>query len=517
MRYFHAPALERIESAYLRSDHGKSYAPHGEVRVGPRVVVSTPPLDYLDLDGERLVIEPETTSWAFVDPFEHELLQRLAIPRTVADLAAGSPRPIEGLLGELFRRGLVALDGQRSLAPDLHEHSANTTTPHLVELLVTEKCNLACGYCLAGATPKMPAMSPQVAQRAVDLAFDMDEAADFAFEMSGGEPFLQFPLMQELVTYIRAHPKRRGRPVALSIQTNATLLDDARVEWVKREGITLGVSLDGDPASHNVSRPQVNGKESFTKVIRGLDLLQRARVPFGVLVVLNRANVSRMHELVDFLVDNGIAAVKINPIAYLGTGRERWGDLGLEQHEVIAYFQAFLGRVLELRHDLLEATLGTMCQYLVSKQRSNRCMRGHCGAGVDFQVVSAKGDIYPCGRATQSPGLKLGHVDEALVSLSAAGRRAPVIHEILARRPRDVGCASCPVRQWCQAGCAAQAYERYGSVRHKTPECDFFKTMYPYLLRRLTFDHRALEHLARSDYFGVAVEPVSSDLGVARV
>src|SRR5262249_36996579 len=162
-----------------------------------------------------------------------------------------------------------------------------------------------------------PSMTSVVARRAVDLAFQMNEARAIGFEFSGGEPFLKFEMMRDLVEYINTHPRRNERKVYISVQTNCTLLTTERVLWLKQNNIQVGISLDGVPESQNQSRPQLNGKESFSKLLVGIDLLQRMNVPFGALVVLNRSNVGSVERLTDFLLDNSIYSFKLNPVVYL--------------------------------------------------------------------------------------------------------------------------------------------------------------------------------------------------------
>ena len=514
MRFVRSVEHEAWESGALPERFGKAYAPLAPVSLSPSARLGTAGVEVLDVGGERLHIEPRTASWAFLNRREAALyasLDRRPFGELAARWPADAALSAADFVAVLHQRGLLTVDGRAAVDRRVFADGSNTVDPHLVELLVTEKCNLACGYCLAGANPKMPTMSEEVGRRAVDLAFRMSEAPSFAFEFSGGEPFLHFKLMQTLTEYILGHPDRGGRDVSLSAQTNGTLLDEERIRWARDNAVTIGVSIDGDPASHDVSRPQVNGKGSFAKVIRGIDLLQRHQVRFGVLVVLNRGNAKSAQGLVDFLVDNGLYSVKVNPMAFLGTGRDNWDALGLEDGEVIDYFLRLMEIVVGQGHPLYEASIATMCQYLVSKQRNNRCMRSHCGAGTSFQCVSASGEVFPCGRATQSPALAFAKVLETDVSLSEAARGSAHVQQILRRRPEDVGCGSCAVRELCQSGCAVQAYERYGSVRHKTPECAFFKTLYPYLMRWLSYDAAAFDHLNRVGYFAAPAELVALD------
>jgi uncharacterized protein len=506
MRYLHSPNIELDEAETLPGRFGKYYLPKGPVGLDAEVEIETAALDHHDLDGERLVVEPETVSWSFVTPREAAVLHALETPRTIGWLEANWPADALGSAADFaaraFRRGLVRLEGQHSVDPTMFADSANVEEGRLVELLLTEKCNLACGYCLAGANQAMPHMKAETAHRTVDLAFAMPGDEAITFEFSGGEPFLRFELMREITDYIRTHPRAADRRAYICVQTNGTLLDEERVDWIVRNEAIVGLSLDGDPASHNQSRPQVNGRESFSKVQRGVDLMQRAGIDFGVLVVLNRANAGSVEALIDFLLENGLRSLKLNPIAYLGTARAAWDRFGLKEDEILDYVQRFARLIVDGGLPIHEANLIDMTRHLVSKTRHSRCVRGHCGAGDTFNTIAADGSIYPCGRATQSPGLKLGHVDEKLDALTDVGARNEHIQAIKARRPATLDdCVVCSYRELCQSGCSAQAYERYGTVRHKTPECSYFKTMYPYLMRWLSYDPAAVGHFNHGPYF----------------
>lgn len=504
MRFFDRPAREAAESPYLADVFGKVFEPFGYLTLGPSARLGRADVVTLDVEGEVLAVHGDTASWAFLNENEASLFGVLD-GQTYDWLESAWPfdapgRPID-FVATLYRRGLLTIEGTSAVDRRLFAEGPNYDEGNLVELLVTEKCNLACPYCLAGANASMPSMDRDIAVRTIDLAFANDTTV-LAFEFAGGEPFLKYPLMRELVTYIQSHPLRSEREVFLSVQTNATLLDEERVRWLRDNDVRVGISIEGDEQAQNRGRPTATGKPSFPALTKGIDLLQDLGVPFGGLVVLNRANAGDPGGLADFLVDRGINGFRLNPIAYLGDARHNWLDVGLTQAEIIAFLQDLLREIVRRQLPLLEDNTRSMCDFLTSRQRRTRCMRAVCGAGDTFQAVAANGDIYPCGRATQSPGLKLGNVlDPGLRTLDQAAQGHPVMVELRARRPEDFEtCVTCAYRQLCQAGCSAQAWERYGTVRHKTPECDFYKTMYPWLMHWLSFDPDAFGHLERMTY-----------------
>jgi len=517
MRFIHSPSLEAEESTWLGA-HDKRYIPHGMLNFNDKQIISAKEIVLIELEQQVLALVPDTVSWAFVTPEEHRWLKQLKSKRQQSfrlllrhwpDTAQGD---LEEFLSLLFRRGLITIDGQYCLDEDVLKSGHNAYGGNLVELLITEKCNLGCHYCLAGANPNMPAMDGEIARKAIDLAYAMEEAPCFTFEFAGGEPLLKFDLMKELTDYIQTHPQRNGRSVYMAVQTNATLLNDIRAQWFAENDFYVGVSIDGVGKVHDSSRPQVNGKGSFKLVLTGLDCLQNNNVRFGILVVLNRNNIDDAQGLIDFIVESDIHALKINPMAFLGDGREIWNEFGLDCDRNVDYFKHFAELLVQQGHLIQEANLATMLQHWMSKKRTDRCLRGHCEAGETFQTINASGDIYPCGRATQSPDLKLGNVLSETHSLSHPAAKNKYIKQIKTRSPDSLeGCQTCAYRQLCQAGCSVQAWERYDTIRHRTPECSFYKTLYPTLLRWVCFDEVAFTHLNICNYFGAPAKLFSKE------
>ena len=106
-------------------------------------------------------------------------------------------------------------------------------------LHLTEQCNLQCKYCFM--THGNERMSTNVAESAVDyLLQKCGEYAHVTF--FGGEPLLEFELIQHIVNYIR---NKSNVPVMMDIVTNGTLLTDDFFEYAHKNGIRISISYDG--------------------------------------------------------------------------------------------------------------------------------------------------------------------------------------------------------------------------------------------------------------------------------
>ena len=74
---------------------------------------------------------------------------------------------------------------------------------------------------------------------------------------------------------------------SLQMQTNGTLANDEWIEVLKRHNLRVGVSLDGPPEFHDLSRFDHAGRGSYSETVQGMRKLQENRVFSGVLTVIN--------------------------------------------------------------------------------------------------------------------------------------------------------------------------------------------------------------------------------------
>ena len=111
---------------------------------------------------------------------------------------------------------------------------------------------------------------------------------------------------------IAARHNRAGHPLVHSYQTNATLLDDAWCDFIRRHAIRIGVSLDGPAFLHDRQRVTRHGRGTHRRVMDGVARLRRHRIPFHVITVLTLEALDYPDELYAFYVEHGIERVGFN-------------------------------------------------------------------------------------------------------------------------------------------------------------------------------------------------------------
>ena len=109
-------------------------------------------------------------------------------------------------------------------------------SPFLSQLVVTRRCNLACGYCNEFDDKSDPVPTDELKRRIEKIR----ALGSWAIELTGGEPMMH-PDIAELV----AHAKKQKFRKVMMI-TNAFLLNEKKVEALNAAGLDdMQVSVDG--------------------------------------------------------------------------------------------------------------------------------------------------------------------------------------------------------------------------------------------------------------------------------
>uniref|UniRef100_A0AAU2JWF0 FxsB family radical SAM/SPASM domain protein n=1 Tax=Streptomyces sp. NBC_00049 TaxID=2903617 RepID=A0AAU2JWF0_9ACTN len=151
-------------------------------------------------------------------------------------------------------------------------------------LKVHGRCNLDCDYCYVYRSAdqswrtRPAAMTEDVITTAVRRI--AEHAARHALPsvhlvLHGGEPLLSGRAM---IAHLAQEADRRIAPVArvaIGVQSNGLLIDEAFLELFHRWDIKVGISLDGIPADHDRHRVHRQGTGSHRRLTEKLSLLTR--------------------------------------------------------------------------------------------------------------------------------------------------------------------------------------------------------------------------------------------------
>jgi uncharacterized protein len=177
--------------------------------------------------------------------------------------------------------------------------------PSYVIMQPTTLCNLDCTYCylpFRAADRRMPVEVAEAVAASVNPW--AAQAHRFSVVWHGGEP----------TSAGRDHLRRLMAPfhgVEHHIQTNATLVDDAWCDYFQEHHMRVGVSIDG-PRWLTEQRTTRGGRPAYDRILRGVDALRRAGIPFAALCVVSDPRPQLAAELYAFFLDLGCYALGIN-------------------------------------------------------------------------------------------------------------------------------------------------------------------------------------------------------------
>lgn len=310
-------------------------------------------------------------------------------------------------------------------------------------LVLTHACNLGCPYCYMGQKfgRRMP---KDMGEKALRWTFDRLHAGDdLQVGYFGGEPLMAYDLLQHF--HLRASELAREKALGQfkgAMTTNATLLDETKMDWLAAQGVVVAVSLDGVKASHDRTRPFVNGRSSHDAALRGLKIaLQRAPLT-EVLCVVDPDNVGYMAENARFLFDQGARVISLS-INYTGN----WDEAALAVYE----------RELEKVGDEFERQfrsggdvyIASLDSKIVSRLKQGLKDCDRCSFGVGEVAVAPSGNLYPCERLVGEDNdtrWVIGHLDRGVdqVKLGAINRRRVTL---------DPVCQACAIKDRCMNTC----------------------------------------------------------------
>src|ERR1700730_12537832 len=202
----------------------------------------------------------------------HDEFSRL----TDLQLSAG-----DDLYEKAYAAHLITRKGQHAqhqlLALRLRSRMAFLQQPTPLHLfVVTLRCEHSCPYCQVSRRSvdrERFDMSEETAMRAVRVALSAS-APMIKIEFQGGEPLLNFPLIQHIVETARRDAPA-GKTLEFVIASNLALLDDDVLDFCRENSVLLSTSLDGPADLHNRNRPRP-GSNSHQLATEGIRRAQTA-------------------------------------------------------------------------------------------------------------------------------------------------------------------------------------------------------------------------------------------------
>ncbi len=198
-------------------------------------------------------------------------------------------------------------------------------------------CNLDCTYCYYLEKKELYPQKTnyKLSEELLELFIkDYIKAQDVpvvSFVWQGGEPsMLGVDYFKKALELQKKYAGKKR--IENSFQTNGTLLTDEFCKFFKENDFLIGLSIDGPKAVHDHFRVDKQGKPSWDKVMEGVALLQKHKVEFNTLSVVNSKTAEHPLEIYRFLKEIGSTFLQFIPIVERVALDPKEGELHLVHH-----------------------------------------------------------------------------------------------------------------------------------------------------------------------------------------
>ncbi len=174
-----------------------------------------------------------------------------------------------------------------------------------LRIILTEKCNLKCSYCYVRRDVKsFRDMDEKVLYKAIDLLVGMNKAGSVSIQLSGGEPFSRFKMIQQCVSYLENYILKGDiKGVHYAVETNGILVTEEISRYLSNHNFVVAVSLDGHEEVNDKHRLYHNGKGSFSDVVKGIKLLQKYDNKIHIDFTPTPSNISQISECYEYFIE----------------------------------------------------------------------------------------------------------------------------------------------------------------------------------------------------------------------
>ncbi|WP_066634129.1 thioether cross-link-forming SCIFF peptide maturase [Desulfolucanica intricata] len=418
------------------------------------------------IDGTNIVLDVNSSAVHVVDDLIMRLLDdyRTHDRKMIIQKYIGR-YPEKEILEALDEIEQLEKEGLLFSADPLHGTTYNPPADGVVKALclhLAHDCNLRCRYCFAGQGKfggDAGLMSLEVGKKA--LEFLMSKAGNrrhVEVDFFGGEPLMNFKVLQELVVYGLELAESRGKKIKFTVTTNGLLLNPAVEEFLNNHNISTVLSLDGRPEVHDYMRRTPGGEGSYKYILPNFQrfVASRKHDDYYIRGTFTHHNLDFSKD-VFHMAELGFISLSVEPvIAAPGESyafQEQDIPVLFEEYEKLArglleYYRQ--GKELSFFHYNIDLD-GGPC---LPKRLTG------CGAGCEYLAVAPDGEIYPCHQFVGRKKYLLGNVFDGI-------RNNEVIDQFrqahIYNKPE---CMECWAKFYCSGGCHANA-EAFNQTLYK--------------------------------------------------
>ncbi|MCM1500070.1 MAG: radical SAM protein [Clostridium sp.] len=305
--------------------------------------------------------------------------------------------------------------------------------PLLMQVELTEACNLRCKFCYNSQKPRYN-------ERIFEILEKLAKQGVMQINLTGGEPLMHPHFFEILEKACLLFPN-------VVILSNGSLMTEEALEKIHSYDVTsVNISIHGDEDSHE-ELTQV--KDCYQRSINAIKyFLDRKKIMVASNFVLNGSNFHMLESTIKSMNEIGLEFMTITRFIPIGIGSTA-RDLILTEKQLIEAFRIVYNYNKSGMRPHIEFAEATPFCALPEKLQS---LANCCSYGYDRFYVDVTGELMVCGLSRIKLG---GNILEK--SINDIKKKSPVFNKFIKNEHVSDKCKGCEKFELCHGGCRAAA------------------------------------------------------------
>ncbi|OPX48602.1 thioether cross-link-forming SCIFF peptide maturase [Clostridium thermobutyricum] len=386
---------------------------------------------------------------------KEEVLKKLSGKYDEAEIAEAYDE-----LKELVKEGvLYSMDMYEDIA-----HSSMDDRDYIkaVCLNIIHSCNLRCKYCFADEgeyNGHKGVMDLETAKKALEYVVRRSgPRRNVEVDLFGGEPTMIWDTVKEIIAYARENEEKWNKNIRFTMTTNATLLDEEKMDFIDKEMGNIILSLDGRPEVNDKVRIRIDGKGSHDQILPKIKQMVEKRDKSKHFCVRGTFTAENLDFFKDamYMADQGFKEISIEPVVL-----EKEHPLALKEEHLEEIFENYDKLFDEMARRKREGDEFNFYHFNIDLQ-GGPCVYKRisgCGAGFEYVAITPQGDVYPCHQFVGKEEFKLGSIfdDTYDAEMGKTFKKAHIYN-----KPK---CKDCWARFYCSGGCQSNNFAFNGDIK----------------------------------------------------